>query len=258
MTLFDPIFFDIVTGTMAVLAVIVFIVLQRVDAGYGMTFTTKWGVSMSNKVGWVLMELPAFVVMALIWATSPRAAQPAACVMAGLFELHYFQRTFIFPMLMRGRSRIPLMIVAMGMVFNAVNAYLIGGWLFHVAPDSLYPVSWLWSPLFILGTVVFFAGMAVNLHSDHIIRNLRKPGDTAHYIPKGGMYRWVTAANYLGELIEWTGFAILTWSLPAAVFVLWTFANLAPRAKNLNKKYAEQFGPQFTSLKRRYLIPFIY
>ena len=68
--------------------------------------------------------------------------------------------------------------------------------------------------LFILGTVVFFAGMAINMHSDHVIRHLRKPGDTRHYIPRKGFYKYVTAANYLGEFTEWTGFAILTWSAP--------------------------------------------
>ena len=101
------------------------------------------------------------------------------------------------------------------------------------------------------------AGMAVNLHSDHIIRNLRKPGDTRHYIPRGGMFRYVSSANYFGELLEWTGFAV-AWSWAGAVFAWWTFANLAPRAASLYKRYAQEFGKEFTALKRKKIIPFIY
>lgn len=258
MNIFDPTLYDIVVGSMAVMAVIVFIALHRVEAAYGMTFDRKWGPSIPNKAGWIIMELPAFAAMGLIWATSPRAAEAAPCVMASLFMTHYFQRTFIFPLLMRGKSRMPLAITAMGMIFNTINAYMIGGWIFHLAPAGLYRPSWLLSPLFILGTLIFFAGMAVNIHSDHVIRSLRKPGDTRHYIPRRGLYRWVTGANYFGEFVEWTGFAILTWSAAGAVFALWTFANLAPRARSLHKKYCRRFGDEYSSLGRHYIIPFIY
>lgn len=256
--IFKPEVFDIVTGSMAVLAVVVFIALHRVEAAYGMTYSPKWGPSVSNRTGWVVMEAPAFICMALIWLLSPRHGEIAPCVMATLFELHYFQRTFIFPFLMRGKSRMPWGIVVMGIVFNTINAYMIGGWLFFVAPPDHYPTTWLASPLFILGTVIFFSGMGINLHSDHVIRNLRKPGDNRHYIPRKGLYRFVTGANYFGEFTEWVGYAILTWSVPGAVFALWTFANLAPRARSLHGRYSREFGEEYTSLNRHYIIPFLY
>jgi 3-oxo-5-alpha-steroid 4-dehydrogenase 1 len=119
-------------------------------------------------------------------------------------------------------------------------------------------VSWLWSWQFIVGTLLFFAGMAINIHSDSVIRALRAPGDTRHYIPRRGMFRYVSSANYFGELVEWIGFAVLTWSWAGAVFALWTFANLAPRAEKIHARYASEFGDEFTSLKLRCIIPFIY
>lgn len=256
--IFNSTFYDIVVASMAVLAVIVFFALQKIEAAYGMTFSAKWGPSINNKAGWVIMEAPAFILMALIWCLSPRATEVAPCVMGGLFELHYFQRSFIFPFLMRGKSRMPLTIILMGMIFNSINAYMIGGWLFHLSPPGFYTAAWLYSPLFILGCVVFFIGMAINIHSDHVIRSLRAPGDTNHYIPRKGLYRWVAGANYFGEFTEWVGFAILTWSAAGAVFALWTFANLAPRAKSLSARYTSRFGDEFTSLHLRYIIPFIY
>lgn len=243
---------------MTVLAVVVFVVLHRVTAGYGMMYNRRWGPTVGNRIGWILMETPSFVSMLLLWLLSPRAGHPALIVMASLFEIHYFQRSFIFPMLIRGHSRMPLVIILMGVVFNLINTYMIGGWLFYVSPPDAYPASWLASPLFIAGTLIFIAGMAINLKSDNIIRHLRKPGDTRHYIPRGGMYRYVTSANYLGELTEWAGYALLTWSLGAAVFVIWTFANLAPRARSIHRRYLTEFGDEYAALKRRYIIPFIY
>lgn len=255
---FAPDFYYAVVGTMLVLAVVVFVALQRVSAGYGMMYSKKWGPSVSNRLGWVLMESPVFFAMLLFWLLSPRRWEPAPMVMAIFFLFHYFQRSFIFPFKIKGKSRMPLAIVAMGIIFNLVNSYMIGGWLFYVSPQDMYPVSWLWGPLFILGTVIFFAGMAINWHSDHIIRNLRKPGDTRHYIPRGGFYRYVTSANYFGEFVEWTGYAILTWSVGGLAFAVWTFANLAPRARKLHARYEEEFGDEYRKLQRKYILPFLY
>lgn len=243
---------------MLALAVVVFAALHCVTAGYGMMYNRHWGPTVGNRLGWVIMEVPSFVSMLLLWLLSPRLAEPSLVVMVLLFEIHYFQRTFVFPFLIRGRSRMPLVIVVMGIVFNIINTYMIGGWFFYVSPPDTYPVSWLVSPQFIAGTIVFLTGMAINLRSDSIIRNLRQPGDTRHYIPRGGMYRYVTSANYLGEFTEWVGYAILTWSVGAVVFAVWTFANLAPRARSIHRRYIDEFGGEYTSLRRRYIIPFIY
>ena len=254
----------IILTSMAVMAVIVFVALFYFKAGYGYLSTSKWGPKISNKAAWVIMEAPAFIF--LLYQTISFAAsgvetgnsRTVLYIMSGLFLLHYFQRSFIFPFLMRGKSKMPVAIMFMGLTFNTLNAYLIGGWLYGQAPAGMYGTHWLWSPQFIIGAVVFFTGMAINLHSDHIIRNLRKPGDTKHYIPRKGLYKYVTSANYFGEFTEWVGYAILTWSPAGLLFAAWTFANLAPRAKSLTAKYEEEFGEEYKSLKKKHIIPFIW
>ena len=256
--IFSPGFYQTVIISMSVLALIVFIALQKLTAGYGMMYTPAWGPTIGNRAGWIIMEAPAFFGMLLLWLLSPRRAETGPAILALLFMLHYFQRTFIFPLLIKGKSRMPWAIIAMGAVFNFINAYLLAGWIFYLAPADYYTLSWLWSPHFIIGPLIFFAGMAINIQSDSIVRKLRKPGDTRHYIPRGGAYRYVTSGNYFGELVEWIGFAILTWSAAGAVFVLWTFANLAPRAKKLHARYLKEFGDEYARLNRRYIIPFIY
>ena len=250
--------FHILLWAMAILAVIVFLSLYFVDAGYGKFYRSSWGPSLDNHLGWFLMEVPVFAIMLLLWWFSERRTDVVRVVFLLLFEAHYFHRSFIFPRQLRGHSRMPWSIVAMGALFNTLNAIMQGGWIFYFSPADRYPASWLTSLPFLAGTALFFAGMYVNIQSDGIIRNLRQPGDTAHYLPRGGMFRYVTSANYFGEWLEWTGFAILTWSWSGAVFALWTFANLCPRAARIYKLYSQEFPDQMAKEKLKRFIPFIY
>ncbi len=242
---------------MAAIAVVVFVALHFFEAGYGYLFDRRYGPPVPNKVGWVVMESPVFVAMAVLWAFSSRQWDAAPLALFAMFQLHYFQRSFIFPLLMRGNSKMPLGIVALGFVFNTLNALMQGGWIFYLSPEGYY-ADWFSRPFIYVGAVVFFAGMFINWQADYIIRHLRKEGDTRHYIPRGGMFRYVSSANYFGELVEWMGFAIASWSWAGVVFVLWTFANLAPRSSSLYKRYEREFGEEFTSLGRKRIIPFIY
>lgn len=246
---------------MAILAVVVFVALQYFKAGYGYLRSKNWGPMINNKVGWVIMELPSLLAMLILFILGKGYTHIAVTVMTSFFLIHYLQRSLIFPFLMKGNTRMPITVILMGVIFNLVNVYMIATWLFILSEQQIpfrYEVSWLYSPQFIIGSLIFIFGMTVNLHSDYIIRHLRKPGDTKHYIPKGGMFKYVSSANYFGEITEWLGFAILTWSLPGLMFFIWTFANLAPRANSLYKKYSAEFGEEFTKLKRKRVIPFIY
>ncbi len=248
--------FNIFLLIMSGIAAVVFVALYFLKAGYGMFRNSRWGISLNNKVAWVLMEAPVFIVMALLWWGSERRFETAPLIIFLLFELHYFQRSFVFPFLMKGKSRMPVSIMLMGVVFNVLNGFMQGEWLFYLAPADRYTTEWLTTPPFIIGTLIFFTGMVINWHSDNVIRHLRQPGDTRHYLPQKGLYRYVTSANYFGELVEWTGFAILTWSAAGAVFAWWTFANLVPRANAIYHRYQQEFGTQMGNRKR--IFPFLY
>lgn len=250
--------FNIFLAVMSAIAVVVFISLFFVDAGYGKFYNRKWGPSVGNRTGWVLMEAPVFIAMLLLWLLSDRTDDPARIILLLIFEAHYFQRSFIFPMLIRGKSRMPLSIILMGVLFNTLNALMQGGWIFYISAPERYTMAWLADPRFITGLLIFAAGMYINISSDSIIRHLRKPGDTRHYLPKEGMFKYVTSANYFGEFVEWVGFAILTWSLPGAVFALWTFANLGPRAARIYDRYRDEFGDELDTTRVKRMIPYIY
>ena len=250
--------FQLLTYFMYALALVVFISLYFVTAGYGQFRSKAWGLSLDNKVAWVLMEAPVFFVMGYIWWTSGCSLHVPELVLLCLFELHYFQRSFVFPLLLSGKSCMPVAIMLMGVCFNVINGLLQGGGLYwYPNPDFAEGASYLlrWNAIF--GIALFIAGMTINLHSDYVIRHLRAPGDTRHYLPSRGFYRYVTSANYFGELLEWVGFALCANTLVAWLFPIWTAANLVPRAHSIHKKYRAEFSDEAVGRRKR-VIPFIY
>ena len=110
--------------TMSLIAVFVFIALYFVEAGYGYLFNPKFGFPVPNKVAWVLMECPVFIAMAILWWLSPVKFDAAPLALFIIFQMHYFQRSFIFPLLIRGNSKMPVGIMLMGMIFNTLNAVM--------------------------------------------------------------------------------------------------------------------------------------
>ena len=247
----------------ALIGLVIFVTLYYVDAGYGKMRSEKWGPAINNKIGWFLMEMPVFLIVLYLWAISPYTVTRHApyWVFLLIFEFHYFQRSFIFPFLLKGKGQMPIVIMLLSVIWNLMNGYIQGFWLFHLAPKyfpEMYTTAWLYDPRFIIGTLIFIAGWIINMHSDHVIRNLRKPGDTNHYLPKKGLYKYVTSANYFGEITEWFGFAILTWSF--AGLLIWWFSccNLVPRANSIYLKYEQEFPNEFDRKKLKRIIPFIY
>lgn len=154
------------------------------------------------------MEIPTVIIYLFYFLVGNRKAELVPLVLMIIWMVHYCQRTFVFSFLIRGKQVIPIIIVLMGITFNGINAYIQARWIYTFSPS--YMVSWLFNPLFILGVIILFSGFVINLQSDYIIRNLRKPGETGYNIPYGGMFRYISSPSYFGEITEWTGWAIMT------------------------------------------------
>lgn len=71
-----------------------------------------------------------------------------------------------------------------------------------------------------------------------------------------GLFRYITAANYFSEILEWVGWGICTKAVPALGFALNTFLTLAPRARAHHKWYLQKF--ENYPKDRKILIPFVY
>lgn len=233
-------------------ALITFVALLRIDAPYGRHERAGWGPTMPVRSTWVVMEIPASVGFAILFFVGSHRSELVPLLLLGLWQLHYVYRTFIYPLRIRaGGKRSPILVALLGMSFQVINSYVNAR---HLSELGTYALSWLYDPRFMIGALVFLVGMRINRASDATLIRLRRDGD-GYRIPEGGLYRFVSCPNYLGEIIEWTGWAIATWSLAGAAFAIYTFANLTPRALAHHRWYRERFAAYPAS--RRAVIPFL-
>ena len=246
-------FFQIIMIASFVIAAGTFISLFFIAAPYGRHMRRGWGPPLPNWLGWLLMEAASPIGMLVFFFLGAAPKTATTIVFLVMWEAHYIQRTFIYPFLLRdGNKKMPLAIPLMALGFNLGNAYINGRYLFHFADDR-YTTDWLVDPRFIAGTTLFVAGYFINRWADNTLRNLRKPGETGYKIPHGGLYHYISCPNYFGEIIEWIGWALATWSISGLTFAIWTTANLVPRAWSHHKWYYEEFSeyPQ----ERKALLP---
>jgi 3-oxo-5-alpha-steroid 4-dehydrogenase 1 len=234
------------------LAVATFVGLRFVRAPYGRYASARWGPTVPARLGWLVMESPAALVFAAVYATGPHRTSPVPLILLALWQTHYLYRAFVYPWRLRGTTRMPAAIALMAIAFNVLNAYVNARW---VASYGRYPTDWLADPRFLAGTAVFLAGLAVNRDADRRLRALRAPGDTGYHVPRGGLYRWVSCPNYLGEIAQWFGWALLTWSPAGLAFAVYTTANLLPRGIDHHAWYRERFDGYPPA--RRAVIPYL-
>jgi 3-oxo-5-alpha-steroid 4-dehydrogenase 1 len=243
----------LVIGWMA-LAALTFATLFFVTAPYG-RFTRKgWGPRLSARWGWILMETPVLITFLVLYGLSDRKSNPVNLVLLAFWVAHYAHRSLVYPFRVHSsRPSITVSVILMGAIFNVGNGYLNGRYLFSLGPEL--SSSWFSDPRFIAGAVLFWCGYALNQHSDRTLIGLRSGGGSDYKIPRGGAFRFVSCPNYLGEMVEWGGWALACWNLGALAFVVWTVANLAPRAIRTHRWYREHF-PDYPR-ERKALVPFV-
>lgn len=218
---------------------VVLLALVYVTAPYGRHAKPGWGPSLNGPLAWFLMELPALFTIVLLVVASPVRSQPVAWVPLLFWVFHYAYRTLVFPALMRPSHKpFPALLVIFAVAFNVLNGYNNGEALI-AAGDRQNPLL---TMHFLLGAGLFAAGFCLHFFSDRTIRRLRKPGESGYGIPHGGLFRWVSSPHYLGEIIQWCGWAVMTWSLAGLAFALFTFCNLAPRAISNHRWYRGRFA----------------
>lgn len=208
-----------------------------------------------SRLAWLLMELPAAATIFIMYLYSPARTEGSLNIVYLLiWEFHYLYRTFVFPMLLKGhRKNFPGIIVFSAWIFNVMNGFINGYYLFYLRPAV--EISIFSRAPFIPGLLIFLCGFLIHFYSDAHIRSLRTKKGDGYHTPHAGLFRWVSNPNYLGEWVQWSGWAILTWSLPGLAFSLFTFANLFPRAVANHRWYQNQFENYPTG--RRAFFPFI-
>lgn len=256
----DPIY-DTILLIALVMPLLTVLVSRFMTAPYG-RFGDAWPwAKLDARLGWFLMELPATLVFWLCFLGGPHANDPVPALIAGIWAVHYLNRGFLFPLMMRvprGSRTFGVFLVVTGMFVTSLHGYLHGTFLANYA-DHLTP-AWLGDPRFLAGVALYVLGMTLNIHSDAIVRNLRtadelERGVKSYRIPRGGGFTFVSNPQYFGELVAWTGFAMLTWSLAGLFILTISAANLIPRAIANHRWYVQKF-PDYP--RRRILVPFLY
>lgn len=246
--------YSLLLASVFISAPIIFIILLFVDAPYGKHTRSGWGIQIDNRLAWIIMELPAVFVIAYFFVTSNDSSE--LWIYLVIWEAHYLYRTFYFPSKMKGRKKsFPILIILFAILFNCINGFLNGYFLFHLAPEL--SKAQIESTSFLLGLMIFIIGFYTHYKSDKIILNLRtKTNDDSYNIPKGFLFEQVSSPNYLGEIIQWIGWAVLTWSAAGLAFAVFTFCNLAPRAISNHRWYHSTFEDYPKT--RKVLLPYLY
>ena len=238
-----------------VVATGVFIALFFVSAPYGRHARRGWGPMIPNHISWFIMESPSVVMFALFFAIGTVLKNLPVILFFVLWELHYVHRAFIYPWTIRdGHKKMPLGVMLLGFGFNLGNSYANGHYLFTLSGG--YPSSWVLDPRFLVGVTLFLVGFVINRWADLSLCLLRRPGEVVYRVPYGGLFNFISCPNYLGEIIEWIGWALATWSLSGLAFAAWTLANLAPRARSHHAWYHANF-PEYPA-ERKALFPLIW
>ncbi|CAM8973996.1 unnamed protein product [Rhodiola kirilowii] len=95
----------------------------------------------------------------------------------------------------------------------------------------------------------------MNVTSDAVLVGL-KSDDGGYKIPRGGWFEAVSCPNYLGEIVEWLGWALMTWCWAGLGFWMYKCANLVQRARTNHMWYLDKFKGY--SNGRKAVIPYLY
>jgi len=115
----------------------------------------------------------------------------------------------------------------------------------------------------ILGLLLYIVGSFEQHRAHKTLASLRKkPADTVYGIPKGGLFNYVWSPHYLGEILIYISFLVVSggqlislWLI--TTFVIITLANQAWSTKQWYLKRADVRNN--TQLKARYaLVPYIF
>ena len=223
-----------------VVGILVFPLLLKIKAPYGKHISSKFGAMMPNRLGWVIMEIPSLIIIVYFFIQTPNLSRFLQFVFL-LWIFHYFHRSLIFPFMTRTKNKkIPIVIVLMGFLFNIINAGLNGYWMSHFFDGQ--EITPFLTFRFGFGIFLFIIGMYINIRSDYKLINLRSKPTNGYKIPRGWMFEYISCPNYFGEIIQWLGFAIIALNLPAFSFLIWTMANLIPRALANHNWYKQHFA----------------
>ena len=230
------------------LGLVIFPINLIFKAPYGRHSSKRWGIMIDNKLGWIIMELPALVVCPIVYFLF-ESTYDLSLLFISIWVIHYFNRTIIYPFRIKTKGKkMPLTIACSAFFFNIINGFFNG---YFIALINIESLNYL---LIYFGLFLFLIGFYINVYSDNKLIKLRRNKE-GYQIPKGGFFKYISCPNFFGEIIEWIGFSIMTFNLASLSFLIWTCCNLVPRSLAHHKWYLDKFEKY--PKKRKAIFPFL-
>jgi len=143
--------------------------------------------------------------------------------------------------------------------FGAVIGYPLCSTSFTVASQQFVQA----------GLGIFLLSELGNLYCHIKLSNMRpQEGSKKREIPKGFMFNLVACPNYFFEIMSWVGFTVMTFNpavtslanqtIWSAAFTLVGLLQMADWALKKHKEYKKTYGKEYTDLRRKAMIPFIF
>lgn len=226
-----------------------YILLRRkIVAPFGKHSSSGWGPTLHPGIAWFLFECPNLIVTLITYWFRLRSQQikgnapvltMASKILLYMYCGHYINRSIIYPCRIgKASQRVNLAVVSSAFAFCTINGYLQSHHylVFHQYEEDAHK-----KPSFIIGFILFLSGVIINIHHDNMLRTLRNQHPPQYKIPIGGLFHYISCANFTGEIIEWFGYALASNSLVAWSFFAWVCANLIPRAISHHEYYLKKF-----------------
>jgi len=172
------------------------------------------------------------------------------------------------------------LLVACGCVFGLRTAFMVLyllprqlGWLEAIG-DSLvvwavlYGLLVWWphrnvplGPVDAVALTLFIAGSILTTGSELARKRWKKRAENCGHLYTGGAFRYAQHINYFGEIVSFSGFAMLTRSwlagtIPILMLLAFVFVHIPALDRHLREYYSTQFAEYQRTTKK--LIPFVY
>jgi len=221
---------------------------ERLRLPYG-KFRTGAGVN--SRAGLALAyATPVFVYIAL-WIEGGSPRTPYHLAVFGAFLFHFLRRIFEVSFVNSYSRPTPLRaLVLIAFLYGGVAASCA---FFQVRTFG-QPTS---QPIFILGVLTFAFGEVLNGYHHWLLARLRPLGVRIYVVPRHGLFGWVACPHYLGEILSFVGYAIMSDLLPVWGNATVLTAYLSARAHSTVNWYRREMPLRIPPGWRR-LVPFIY
>ncbi len=238
---------------MFIFSIFTLISLFFVKGNYGKLFdSNKSPFAISNRLGWFIEEIPN-VIVTLFYCFTNNLTWNSISVKIFLispFFIHYLHRALYFPFKLAERP-ISIEIILIGCIYCCINSTMQCRSIFLFSSSSLTEFNY----YNYVGLLLFFIGMYINIYHDYVMIRLKLT--KGYSIPKKFLFEYVTCPNYLGEILEWLGYALFCDTLSAYIFAFSTFCNLFPRAIDYHNWYITKFKDEYPK-NRKIILPLLF